>query len=489
MLLNVLLIVAVVIIFIVAIMLIRTTRMMHPQPLMEQIEPVAVDEERAAKNLSDSIRIKTISQDRGVVDIDVFNQLHTMLEKAYPLVHQKLEREIISDASLLYTWPGKQAQLKPVLFAAHQDVVPADSKTLDAWTYPPFSGEIAEDFIWGRGSLDIKSQFIAIFEAIEMLLKEGFTPERTILLAFGHDEEVGGILGASKIVEFLQSKSVRLAAMLDEGGTIMNGTIPGVNGPVALIGSAEKGHISVKLSCEAIPGHSAMPGKDMAIIRLARALVRLNENSQPVSMQAFHALFAGLGSAASFGMQFVMANLWFFGPIARRQMEAVPQTDASIRTTTAFTMINSGIKDNILPHSAEALVNMRLLPGDTISQVCNRVKKFINDDKVKLEVVENAHWEASPLSPTDTKAYLSLGKAIRQVFNGVPVAPYLVLGATDSRYYAPISDAVYRFSPFEVTTEDLHRMHGINERISIDALGKMVAFFHHLIRDWSSEEL
>ena len=223
--------------------------------------------------------------------------------------------------------------------------------------------------------------------------------------------------------------------------------------------------------------------------QLARALIRLDEKSQPASMRAFHELFNGLGSAASFGMQFVMANLWFFGPIARRQMEAVPQTDASIRTTTAFTMMNSGVKDNILPHTAEALVNMRLLPGDTISQVCKRVKEIINDDKVVLEVVEDANWEASPLSPTDTNAYRSLGKSIRQVFDGVPVAPYLVLGATDSRYYAPISDAVYRFSPFEVTSEDLHRMHGINERIGVDALGKMVEFFHHLIRDWSGEDL
>jgi carboxypeptidase PM20D1 len=489
MFLNVLIIVGVILIFLVAIMLIRTTRMMKSHIDVEPVELVAVDQERAALHLAQAIRIKTISQERGKINLKVFNQLHEMLENAYPLVHQQLKREVISDATLLFTWQGKQPELQPVLFAAHQDVVPADEGTLDAWNYPPFSGEIADGFIWGRGSLDIKSQMIAIFESIEMLLAEEYTPERTILLAFGQDEEVGGKQGAAKIVEQLEAKNIHLAAMLDEGGTIMNGTIPGVTMPVALVGNAEKGHISLKLSCEATPGHSAMPGKDMAIIRLARALIRLDNSPQPVSIRAFREMFKSLGTAASFGMQFVMANLWFFGPIARRQMEDNPQVNASIRTTTAFTMIHSGVKENVLPHSAEALVNMRLLPGDTIRIVCNRVRKIIKDDRVKFEVIEGANWEASPLSPTDTNAYKSLERTISQVFDGVAVAPYLVLGATDSRYYAPISDSVYRFSPFEMAPEDLNRMHGINERLSVEALKKMVQFFHHLITAWSNEEL
>ena len=489
MLLNVLLITAVVLIFLIAIMLIRTTRMMKSHLQIENIDLATVDQDQAAQHLAEAIRIKTISQDIGKVNLAVFNQLHEMLVTTYPLVHKQLKREIINKVALLYTWEGNQPELQPVLFAAHQDVVPADESTLDAWSYPPFSGEIADGFIWGRGSLDIKSQMIAVLESVEMLLAEGYTPERTILLAFGQDEEVGGKEGAAKIVEFLQKKDIRLAAMLDEGGTIMNGTLPGVSVPVALVGNAEKGHISIKLSCEATPGHSAMPGKDMAIIRLARALVRLDSNPQPVSMRAFREMFKSLGAAASFGMQFVMANLWFFGPIARRQMEDNPQVNASIRTTTAFTMIHSGVKENVLPHSAEALVNMRLLPGDTIRIVCNRVRKIINDDKIKLEVIENANWEASPLSATDTNAYRSLEKTISQVFDGIAVAPYLVLGATDSRYYAPISNSVYRFTPFEMTPEDLHRMHGIDERIGITDFAKMVQFFHQLIPVWSVEDL
>jgi len=478
----------VLILFLVAFMLIRTTRMFKPLPIVEKLDLIDVDMLKIAEHLSDAVKIQTISSDRDLIQLDQFKKLHYMLKSTYPLVNKQLKLEIIDQATLLFTWHGKNADLKPILFAAHQDVVPADEQTLEAWTYPPFSGEIADGFIWGRGTLDIKSQMIALLEAVEKLLSEEFIPERTIYLGFGQDEEIGGKHGAAKIVEYLQKNNVHLAAMMDEGGTIMNQAVPGVDGSSALIGVAEKGHLSLRLHTEAIPGHSAMPGKDMAIGRLSKALARLAENPQPPRMTAIKDLYAGLGSAASFGMQFVFANLWFFGPIARKQIEANPQTDASIRTTTALTIVKAGVKDNILPHTAEAIVNMRLLPGDTIAKVCERVRKIINDDQVEFEPIEDGFWEASPVSPTDGPAYQLLSLTIRRVFEDVAVAPYLVMGATDARYYAPISDAVYRFCPYELSKEDLHRMHGIDERLSIEGLTKMVQFFHQLIWVWGKAE-
>jgi carboxypeptidase PM20D1 len=232
-----------------------------------------------------------------------------------------------------------------------------------------------------------------------------------------------------------------------------------------------------------------MPGKDMAIGRLARALARLDATPQPVRLKALKDLINNLGSAVSFGMQFVFSNIWFFKPIIKMQAEANSTTNAMIRTSTALTIVNGGIKENVLPANAEAIVNFRLLPGDSIAKVCDRVRKIIKDDQVEFEPMEDAAWEASPVSSTDTKSYLILKHTVRKVFDGVAVAPYLVMGATDARYYAPISDAAYRFSPFKLTAEDLGRMHGIDERISVESYGKMIVFFHELMQAWGQADL
>jgi carboxypeptidase PM20D1 len=484
-----LIIVVVFLLFLAAFMLIRTARVMRPLPFVEEGEMVEVNVEDAAKRLASVVQLETISKERGEIDLEPFTQLHAKLEEMFPSVHKHMKREIISDASLLFTWEGKHKEADPVLFAAHQDVVPADPSTLDAWTHPPFSGEISDGFIWGRGTIDIKSQMMAVLESAEILLGKGFEPERTILLAFGQDEEKGGLDGAAKIVEYLKSSGVHLAAMIDEGGGIMEGTIAGVDVPIALIGTAEKGHLSLKLQAHGTPGHSSMPGKDMAIGRLARALARLDANPQPIRLKALKDLFKNLGSAVSFGMQFVFSNLWFFAPIVKMQAEANNTTNAMIRTSTALTIVNGGIKENVLPANAEAIVNFRLLPGDSIAKVCDRVRKTIKDDKVEFEPVPDGAWEASPVSSTDTNSFLILKHTIRKVFDGIAVAPYLVMGATDARYYARISDAAYRFSPFVLTAEDLGRMHGIDERLSVDAYGKMIMFFHELIQAWGVAEL
>lgn len=484
-----LIIIVVILLFLAAFMLIRTARAMRAIAPIEESVLVEVDVDGAAQRLAKVIQLETISSDHDAFNQAPFRKLHSFLEEVYPLVHQKMKREIISDASLLFTWDGKQKDLNPILFAAHQDVVPADPSTFDTWTYPPFSGEIAEGFIWGRGTIDIKSQMMAALESAELLLREGFEPERTIYLAFGQDEELGGQHGAAKIVEHLNSQGVHLAAMMDEGGAIMEGTIAGVDEPIALIGTAEKGHLTLKLTASGSPGHSSMPGKDMAIGRLARALARLDATQQPVRLKALKDLISNLGSAASFGMQFIFSNLWVFKPIVKMQAEANPTTNAMIRTSTALTVVSGGIKENVLPAHAEALVNLRLLPGDSIAKVCDRVRKIIKDDQIEFEPVAGGAWEASPVSSTDTNSYLILKHTIRKVFEGIPVAPYLVMGATDARYYAPISDAAYRFSPFKLTAEDLDRMHGIDERISVESYGKMIVFFHELMQSWGQANL
>lgn len=477
-------IIAIVILFLLAFMLIRTAKVMRPIPSVDPVELPQTNPQEAALRLSQIIRFETISDESKPFDLEPFYLLHDQLEQLFPAAHKALKCEVIGEASLLFTWEGEKKDLKPVLLAAHMDVVPADPDTLDKWTHPPFSGVVDDQFIWGRGTLDIKSQMVAILEAVEQLIKEDFIPSRTIYLAFGYDEEIGGLDGHKKIVEHLQEKGIHLAAMMDEGGAIMEGFIPGVVDPIALIGNAEKGHLSLKLIAQGTPGHSSMPGNDMAIGRLARALARLDGSGQPARLNALRDLYKNIGAAASFGMQFIFSNLWFFGPIVRKQAEANHATNAMIRTSTALTLINGGVKENVLPASAQAVVNFRLLPGDTIASVCKRVRRIIRDDTIEFEPVLGGGWEASPVSSTETNAYLILKHTIRKVFDGVPVAPYLMLGATDARHYAPVSDAVYRFSPINMVLDDLNRVHGIDERISIDNYARMIVFFEELIKAW-----
>lgn len=492
--LTISIIVLAILLFLVAFILIRTmlysrasiSALTTDLPASEFDEPV-FDALEVAKHLSEAVQVKTISHEDPAEDSrEYFNLLHQEFEVMYPRVHQAMHKEVIGDYSLIFTWPGSNPDLDAVLFTSHQDVVPADPDTLDQWTHLPFSGEIVDGFIWGRGTLDIKSQVIAILEAAEALLAGGYTPERTIILAFGHDEEVLGV-GAKKIVAHLQEKGVRLQALLDEGGTIYDGGIPGISGLAALVGTGEKGYLSLKFTVQLEGGHSSTPSAESAIGILSQAITRLEAHRFPPSLDTAKLMFQGLAPASPFMMQLAFANLWLFKGLVIRQLSANVETDAAIRTTTAPTIFHSGVKDNILPAKAEAVVNFRLLPGMTIAQACDHVRNVINDERVHFEPLRGNAWEASPVSPSDFPAYRELTAAITSFFPGTVVAPFVTLGGTDARNYYGICDNVYRFTPVISQPEDLKRVHGVDERISVDALATMVKFFHQLMLRWSSK--
>jgi carboxypeptidase PM20D1 len=384
----------------------------------------------------------------------------------------------------LYTWPGSSPALKPVVLSAHLDVVPADPASLDQWQHAPFSGDIADGFIWGRGTLDVKNQLIAVMEAVESLLARGYQPQRGLILAFGHDEEVSGREGARQIVEILKQRGIHPLAVLDEGGAVTFGLVPGVKVPAALVGISEKGYLTVELSVEAEPGHSSTPPRHTAIGILSRAMVRLESHPLPAHMAAPLGMFKGLGQAAPFVLRMAFANLWLMGGLVRSILEKVGSTNAMLRTTTALTMVQGGVKDNVLPSQARALVNFRLLPGDGVDDVLAFVRKTVGDERVKVQVAGGIAWEASPVSPSSGPVFEALEECIHETFGQIPVAAYLVLGATDARYYASISKNVYRFTPTTLAAEDLKRIHGHNERIAASQLADMVRFFIHLIQKW-----
>lgn len=467
----------------ILVLIARTVQFTSKQLTATPVTDIKIDE-KAASRLGKALQYKTISyQDPAKFDRTEFLNFHKFLEEAFPAVHSELTREVIADYSLLYTWKGKSDDLSPILLMAHMDVVPIEEGTEETWAYPPFSGEIADGFIWGRGSMDIKCGVTGTLEAVEHLLQNNFTPERTIYLAFGHDEEVGGPHGAQSIAALLRQRGVNLGYVLDEGGVIAQGVIPGVLNPVALVGVAEKGYISLELTVKSEGGHSSMPSKESGIGILSAAIQKLEKNKFPSRMEkTVTNLFEYTGPEMPFTKKFVFANLWLFKGLVKRQLAQTPKTNALIRTTTAPTIIKGGTKENILPKTVKGVINFRILPGDTTDSVTTRVKKVINDPRIEITSLQQT-WNPSPVSDVASESFYNLQKTVRQIFPSVVVAPYLVTGATDSRHYAVLTKNVFKLVPYIVTPEDLKRVHGTNERLSVTDYKKLVQFFVQLIRN------
>jgi carboxypeptidase PM20D1 len=366
---------------------------------------------------------------------------------------------------------------------AHMDVVPAETSTLSRWTHPPFSGHNDGTFIWGRGALDMKPGLIGIMEAVEYLAGQGFRPKRTVYIALGCDEEQGGEEGSMLIARLLESRGVRLDFVLDEGGSIVSGMIAFLSAPVALIGIAEKGYLTLELSVESQGGHSSMPPRETPAGVLCAAVARLEQSPFPARVDGVVGrMLDYLAPEAGLPVRFVLSNRWLFGPLLRTIMAKAPSSAASLRTTIAPTMLQGSERDNVIPSRPSALVNFRILPGETAESVTRYVIRAIGDPRVKVSPAGKS-WNPSPVSSTESKEFRELQKTISQVFPGTVIAPYLVLGATDSRHYNAISDNIYRFMPYSLVQEDLDGIHGINERISVDNMKRSAEFYTRLIRN------
>ena len=471
----------------------NTWRQSSRQVNVPQAPPLAVDTDAAAGRLAAAIRLKTISSaDDPGLNADQFTGLHAHLQASYPRAHAALKREIVGDLTLLYTWPGTDASAPPVLLLAHQDVVPIAPGTQAQWSSDPFAGEIKEGFVWGRGAWDNKANLISQMEAVEMLLAEGFKPRQTIFIAMGADEEVGGLRGAKKVAELLASRGIKLEFVLDEGLLITEGILKGLSKPVALIGIAEKGYLSVEMHAHGTPGHSSMPppAGTGAIGALSAALARLEDKQMPAHIRGVaQEMFDTIAPEMDGFGRVALSNLWLFGPLVQRQLEGAASTNAMLRTTTAPTILQAGNKDNVIPGEAKATVNFRLLPGDTQDSVMEHVRDAVGPQaEGRLEVKALAGGsEPSAVSPTASDSYQLLNRTLRSLFPDTLVAPSLMIAATDSRHFTGLSDHIYRFSPVRAKSEDLSRFHGTNERVSIANLGELIRFYVQLMRNASAQ--
>ncbi|MDO9092656.1 MAG: M20 family peptidase [Rubrivivax sp.] len=467
-----------------AVLVANTLRQGSRQVVVPALQPLAVDKLAVAESMAAAVRARTVS---GLLDPAgtalEFDKLHTHLRSRYPLVHTTLEREVVGAHSLLFTWRGSDAAAKPIALLAHQDTVPIAPGTDKLWTQPPFDGVVEGGMVWGRGTLDNKSNLVTQLEAVELLLKAGFKPRRTVHFFFGHDEEVGGQRGAVAVVALFKQRGVQLDFVLDEGLAVTEGILPGVDQPLALIGLAEKGSVSLKLTAQAPPGHSSMPPGpgNSAIGMLSAALARLDAQPLPGGIQGAAAeLFAAVAPELPFGQRLAMSNLWLLRPVVEGMLGKGAATNAMMRTTTALTVVNAGNKENVLPGRAEAVVNFRILPGDTIESVTAYVKGVVADKRIEVAPLGEGFNPSSVSSP-QAEGYRVIERTIREVFPDSLVAPGLMLAASDARHFQAVADQSYRFMPIRFKSADLQRVHGTDERISVDQLADMVRFYHRLL--------
>jgi carboxypeptidase PM20D1 len=438
------------------------------------------DSAQAAANLSAAIRLRTIShQDPAQNDLTQWAALQSWLQQTYPAAHRAMRRELVATRTLVYTWQGSDPALKPVILMAHQDVVPVTPGTEKDWQQDPFSGAIAGGFVWGRGAVDDKGSLITLFEALDALARSGFKPKRTIYLVSGHDEEAGGT-GAVAAAALLASRGVTAQFALDEGG-IFALDAPILNGSAAMIGIAEKGYATLKVTAKAQGGHSSMPPPETGVVNLAKAVLAINAAPFAMELRGPAAKMLDALAVRSSGLtKLAVANQWLFGGMVTRKVASSPSGAAALHTTIAPTMLTGSPKENVLPQTATALINYRIAPWNTSDQIMQRAKEATKGQPVSLS------WVKPPLEPSKTSSANSPGWNIIAASAiatspGITPAPYLVVGGTDGRAMQNVSDDVYRLLPFSLALKDTAMLHGTNERVSIANINRAINFYARLI--------
>ncbi len=439
----------------------------------------AVDEARAAAHLAQAVRIRTVTnQDAALNDIAQWDVLHSWLNQTYPATNAALTRETVAGKTLIYTWQGSDRTLNPIVLMAHQDVVPVAEGTESAWKHPPFDGVVAEGAVWGRGSVDDKGSLVSLMEATEALVTSGFKPRRSIILVFGHDEE-SGQTGSMAAAAALKARGVEAEFVLDEGlVTVADFSL--LKGPAAFIGIAEKGYGTLRVEAKAAGGHSSMPPPRTAVQILAEAVLAIANNPDPASLAGPGAqTVRAVAPYASLLTRMAIANEWLFGRLLIAEMSKTPAGAAMLHTTTAPTMLSGSPKENVLPQTATAAINYRILPGQTPADVMARARKSVGDLPVDLSWIGEPK-NPSPVSSTTSEAWKWIA-ALASENGSVPVAPSLVLGSTDSYHLAPIARDVYRYQPIVLTLAETAMIHGTDEHMTLDNLRRLIAFYARLM--------
>lgn len=436
------------------------------------------DESALADKLGALVRFPTVSHPDPALDNEpAFQGFRDTLNALYPLTAAHCAVELVAGRGLIYHWKGQKSE-SPRVLMAHYDVVPV---TESRWSKDPFSGEVADGFVYGRGTLDTKGTLAALMDAAERLIQEGYTPDQDIYLCFSGDEEVAGPT-CQKMIERLKERGVAPDFVLDEGGAVVENVFPGVRKPCALIGTAEKGMTELMLSAHTKPGHASAPPHHTAIGMTARAVCRMEGRVFPYRLTPpVRQMFDTLGRHCPFGLKILFANIGFFQPLMRLITPLMGgEFNALTHTTCAFTMARAGVASNVLPPDSETVANVRILPGETKESVQRRAQKKVGAQGITA--LTRSGDDPSPVSRTDDAEWLMLADAVRQVWPEAIVSPYLMIACSDARHYSRISNHVYRFSAMALSKEERGLIHGDNERISTKELCKASVFYETLMR-------
>jgi carboxypeptidase PM20D1 len=464
-----------------AVMAWRTWRLAADQASVPAQAGVAVHAEAAAQRLSQAVKLQTVSTPEDT-NAAAFEALHQHLQASFPALHARLSRQAFGRHALLYTWPGTDPKAQPIALMAHQDVVPVAPGTEASWSHPPFSGAVAQGHVWGRGAWDDKGSLMAILEAVELLVKAGFEPRQTVYLAFGADEELGGEDGARLIAQHLRQQGIKLRFVLDEGLLITQGMVPGVQRPVALVGVAEKGYMTFKLTAKGQGGHTSMPPPRSPVGVLGEAVARVEAHPMPARLSGLpQQMLEAVAPSMSLVPRVLMSNLWLTSPLVASQLETSNSANAMLRSTLVATVFKAGERENVLPGVATAMVNSRLLPGDTSQAVEAHVREVLKGLDVTVESLPQ-RVEASAISQSSGGDFDLIARSLRELQPEVVVAPGLLVGGTDSRHFDGLADQIFRFSPVHAASSDMPRFHGSNERMAVSNLVQMVQFYERLLR-------
>lgn len=466
----------------IAVLTINTVRSVSKRTADLRPRILPLRDSSAVYHLQEAVHIASVSyEDSSQAGLPYLDTLIGFLERTYPEVFASLDHERINGHSLLLRWKGADSTLKPVLFYAHMDVVPVETGTDSGWRFEPFHASFDPDTVRGRGCIDDKAGVIGLMEGAARLIRKSFRPKRDIYIAFGHDEEIGGRNGAAVIAQTLRARNVRLEWILDEGGMVAVNMVPFVDPPVALIMTAEKGYMTVEISAEGKGGHSSFPPPETPVDIINSALGRIHQ--QPLKRKIIPSLegfMENCGPEMRFPFNVLFSNRWIFGSIILGEYEKIPEANAMIRTTVACTVLQGGVKENVIPSHVKAILNVRLLPGDRGEEVFAELKKIIHDERVSMKVLGRMD-EATRSASTSSAGYSTIKSCIGKVFPDAVVAPSISIAATDSHYFLDLADDVYRFLPIRMDRAILSGMHGTNERIGANEFMETVSFYETLL--------
>lgn len=481
---------------VVVIVLFRAIVIFEPLPAPQACKDIpGHDRIKLTKDAIDrfigALNIPTISYARGHYEPSQLLRLIDYLESSYPEIHRSelVTREKVSNYSLIYTVHGSNKTLRPYLLTAHLDVVPA---VIENWSSDPFKAVIKEDnYIYARGTIDCKHLLISMLEAFEFMLKNQFKPQRSFYLVFGHDEEINGLEGAKNIARILKERLKlsthydQLEYVLDEGNIISKTRFPGLDNDIALVGVVEKGYVTVKVSTSGAVGHGSMPPLQTAIAKLCTAVGKFHANLFPsfLGQGVEREMIEIFARYAAWPYKLAYSNFWLFKPVFSYIFSNDPSMNALIRTSTAVNMISGGTKENVLPYSAHAIINHRVHPLQKAAQVLDFDRQIVNDPSISVDVLRSD--EPSPIAPysPESYGYQLIKQTILQIYPKTVVVPSTFLAASDSRWYANLTESIYKFSAIAVHLDEMTRFHGDNERISLENFENLINFFHHLIQN------